>query len=99
VVFIWLFERVAGTINTTQAFWSACANDEKISHPPSGQEDTPLRHTDHTADTETNGFEEEEEELICHKTTTHLNEIDIPDRRSVVYDRTKWSRMSNDIGI
>ena len=42
---------------------------------------------------------DDEESSICRKIKIHLNEIDIPDWKSIVFDRLRWNRMLNSISI
>ena len=42
---------------------------------------------------------DDEESSICRKIKIHLNEIDIPDWTSIVFDRLRWNRMLNSISI
>jgi hypothetical protein len=42
---------------------------------------------------------DDEGSSICRKIKIHLNEIDIPDWKSIVFDRLRWNRMLNSISI
>ena len=48
---------------------------------------------------ENNDDLDDEESSICRKIKIHLNEIDIPDWKSIVFDRLRWNRMLNSISI
>jgi hypothetical protein len=65
-------------------------NDDNDSGSDSDYEDALSENNDDLGD---------EESSICRKIIIHLNEIDIPDWTSIVFDRLRWNRMLNSTSI